>query len=211
MAGCCPIWYGRRGAVAVQVVGVSSVCSGVGAVLYSSNVARGGACGRCGAWRAIAAHTPHRRGWLSPVLYSSNVAGGSVWREDRRRGGVIGGGGVDLVQAAGRSSHQRGAGWRRWWEKTPTENAATKNAPRKKGNKKRGRRGGEPCLPLFSRQSFGAGAGLFAGAVVVSVGRRESIAGHSFPRGRQNVARHAFPTVSGGGVQILFNLFRDSN
>ena len=34
--------------------------------------------------------------------------------------------------------------------------AAHGKRPTEKGNKKRGRRGGGPCLPLFSRHSFGA-------------------------------------------------------
>jgi len=52
-------------------------------------------------------------------------------------------------------------------------------------------------------------ASFFRG--VVRGGRLESIAGHSFPRGVHDIPRHAFPGVGGGGVQILFNFFRDSN
>lgn len=64
-------------------------------------------------------------------------------------------------------------------------------------------------LPIFSRQIFGRLESPAAGAAVV--GRLESIAGHSFPRGVHDIPRHAFPGVGGGGVQILFNFFRDSN
>ena len=46
---------------------------------------------------------------------------------------------------------------------------------------------------------------------IVRGGRLESIAGHSFPRGVYDIPRHAFPGVGGGGVQILFNFFWDSN
>lgn len=86
--------------------------------------------------------------------------------------------------------------------------AAHGKHPTEKGQQKRGRRGGGPCLPLFSRQSFGAGSGLFAGAAVVAVGRRESIAGHSFPRGRQNVSLHTFARLSGGGFYFFRFRFR---
>lgn len=55
-----------------------------------------------------------------------------------------------------------------------------------------------------------SGRSFFRG--IVRGGRRlESIAGHSFPRGVHDIPRHAFPSVGGGGVQILFNFFRDSN
>lgn len=87
--------------------------------------------------------------------------------------------------------------------KTPPQ-----KTPHGKKQQKRGRRGGGPCLPLFSRQSSGAGAGLFAGAAVVAVGRRESIAGHSFPRGCQNVPLHTFPHLSGGGFYFFRFRFR---
>lgn len=55
-----------------------------------------------------------------------------------------------------------------------------------------------------------SGRSFFRG--IVRGGRRlESIAGHSFPCGVHDIPRHAFPSVGGGGVQILFNFFRDSN
>ena len=53
------------------------------------------------------------------------------------------------------------------------------------------------------------GRSFFRG--IVRGGRLESIAGHSFPRGVHDIPRHAFPGVGGGGGQILFNFFRDSN
>ena len=85
-----------------------------------------------------------------------------------------------------------------------------KSRPRKtphgKGQQKRGRRGGGPCLPLFSRQIFGRLESPAAGAAVV--GRLESIAGHSLPRGRQNVSLHTFARLSGGGFYFFRVRFR---
>lgn len=54
-------------------------------------------------------------------------------------------------------------------------------------------------------------AELFAGAAVVHVGRCKTIAGHSFPCGVHNVPRHTFPRMGGGGCQIFFYFFWDSN
>lgn len=63
---------------------------------------------------------------------------------------------------------------------------------------------------LFFRVNYFL-AELFAGAAVVHVGRCKTIAGHSFPCGVHNVPRHTFPRMGGGGCQIFFYFFWDSN
>ena len=78
----------------------------------------------------------------------------------------------------------------------------TENRQQKRGKRGAGR------VYLFFRVIL-PGRSFFRG--VVRGGRLESIAGHSFPRGVHDIPRHAFPGVGGGGVQILFNFFRDSN
>lgn len=86
--------------------------------------------------------------------------------------------------------------------KTPRKNRPTENRQQKRGKRGAGR------VYLFFRVIL-PGRSFFRG--VVRGGRLESIAGHSFPRGVHDIPRHAFPGVGGGGVQILFNFFRDSN
>ena len=90
-----------------------------------------------------------RAGCCCPLLYS--YVGRGVVRSPTGAGIIgpaRGGGGAWPVQrrrATGAISYRRGI------IEPPTE-----NAPRKTGNKKRGRRGGGPCLPLFSRHTSGA-------------------------------------------------------
>lgn len=141
-----------------------------------------------------------RAGCCCPLLYSYVGRGGV---RSPTGAGIIGparGGGARPVQIGG---DLPGGGRHR----TAHGKRPGKIAPRKTGNKKRGRRGGGPCLPLFSRQIFGRLESPAAGAAVVHVGRLESVAGHSFPRGCQNIPRHTFPGTCRRGGQIFVKLF----
>lgn len=82
--------------------------------------------------------------------------------------------------------------------------AAHGKRPTEKGNKKEvGAAAGR--VYLFFRVIL-PGRSFFRG--VVRCGRLESIAGHSFPRGRQNVSLHTFARLSGGGFYFFRVRFR---
>ena len=81
----------------------------------------------------------------------------------------------------------------------------SRSSSRRRTHKRQGGPCGLSCLLRLSDLV------LFAVAGVICCGRLEAVAGHSFPRGVYDIPRHAFPGVGGGGVQILFNFFWDSN
>ena len=110
------------------------------------------------AWLAVCRRCSRAR--RSAVCW--HRAGGRRWhgmqqagRRRNARCSRCAAGAVDLVQAAGRGDLPTSAGGvavldgKSGPQKTPPQKRHTE-----KGNKKRGRRGGGPCLPLFSRQLF---------------------------------------------------------
>ena len=202
---CCPLLYsyvGRRGAISYRR-GIIGPARGGGGVLPVQRPAAAGVASsaRRGLSGAIC---PAGRG---AAVLSYIAMYGAAGRDllparasSARRGAAAGaacpassGGGVRSPTGAGIIE--------------PPRESRPRKTPHGKGQQKRGRRGGGPCLPLFC--VILPGRSFFR--CIVRGGRLESIAGHSFPRGVHDIPRHAFPGVGGGGVQILFNFFRDSN
>lgn len=143
-----------------------------------------------------------RAGCCCPLLYSYVGRGGV---RSPTGAGIIGparGGGwawpVQRRRAAGAISYRRGI-IEPPRESRPRKTPHGKRATKKEVDAAAGR------VYLFFRVML-PGRSFFRG--VVRGGRLESIAGHSFPRGRQNVSLHTFARLSGGGFYFFRVRFR---
>lgn len=135
----------------------------------------------------------YRRGIICPARHHRPGAGCRSAASSARRGAAARRGLSSVQRRRGAISYRRGI-----------IEPPRKSRPRKTGNKKEvGAAAGR--VYLFFRVIL-PGRSFFRG--VVRGGRLESIAGHSFPRGRQNVSLHTFARLSGGGFYFFRVRFR---
>ena len=215
---CCPLLYsyvGRGGVRSPTGAGIIGPARGGGGAwrrAYGGRRARSPTGAASSARRGLSgAICPAVRGAaaLSYIALCRARRGAISYRRGHHRPGAgrrrgvacpaAAGGGGDLLPAR----HHRAATGKPPRESRPRKTPHGKR-PTENGQQKRGRRGGGPCLPLF--RVMLPGRSFFRG--VVRGGRLESIAGHSFPRGRQNVSLHTFARLSGGGFYFFRVRFR---